>query len=77
MNKRYRCTKPFVVDTYDSDGFFVEEGAMTVGKWTVWEHTCDGYIIGAYVHLESENGWLEVSHEDLEAHFEEVLGDGS
>ena len=77
MAKTYKCTKAFSVAQYDEDCFtrgeliLVETGSV----WVVDDRP--GSYIGGEVTLLGDDGWLEITKERLEHHFEEVAGDGN
>lgn len=70
---KYRCIKGFVLDSYDDDGFRVDE-TFDVEEGTVYEETPEN-IIGGEVHLENETHWIEITRETLNEYFEEVSDD--
>lgn len=69
---RYKCMKPFVLDTYDADGFYVD-GYMEIKAGEVYE-VGNEKIIDGEIHLDgvNVNRWIEISKEMLEKYFEEV-----
>lgn len=71
---RYRCIKGFAVDTYDCDGFLIENSARLIEEGEIYTIDESGStIIGGEVHLDREDGsWLEVSRDRLKEYFEEI-----
>ena len=71
---KYRCIEAFIVDSYDTDGFIIENSAKILGEGMVY--TLDetgGTIIGGEVHLDHEDGsWLEITKDTLDQYFEKV-----
>lgn len=72
--KRYRCKKSFVVDSYDDDGFLIENKEKLIEVGQMYELNKTGStIIGGDVHLDNADGsWLEITKEHLQEFFEEV-----
>ena len=76
MSRAYKCIKPFRVwyydieiDDYDeSQSYDVELGAI----WEKEEDDLSGSYTGADIHLDGDNGWLEVSEEKLIECFKEL-----
>lgn len=68
---KYKCMKPFMVDTYD-DGFYTD-GYMEIKIGEVYE-VGDEKIIDGEIHLDgvNVNRWVEIPKETLEKHFVEV-----
>lgn len=68
---KYKCMKPFMVDSYD-DGFYTD-GYMEIKIGEVYE-VGDEKIIDGEIHLDgvNVNRWIEISKETLEKHFVEV-----
>lgn len=71
---KYKCIKDFAVDSYDADGFLIENSLRVINKgeiYTLDEIGCT--IIGGEVHLDHENGsWLEITKDSLNEYFKEV-----
>ena len=69
---RYKCMKPFMLDTYDGDGFYVD-GYMEIKAGEIFE---DGNekIIDGEIHLDgvNVNRWIEISEKTLDEYFTEV-----
>ena len=72
--KKYRCIEPFMVDSYDADGFIIENGTQIIEDGEIYTLDETGStIIGGEVHLDHENGsWLEITKDSLNEYFEEV-----
>lgn len=71
--KRYKCIKPFYVDSYDADGFLIENDSTLIEEGKICELDESRYtMIGGEVHLDSIDNdlWLEISKEHLEECFE-------
>ena len=76
MSRTYKCIKPFSVcyynietDDYDeSQSYDVELGSI----WEREEDDLSGSYTGADIHLDGDNGWLEVSEEKLVECFKEL-----
>lgn len=76
MAKTYKCIKEFFVSRYDENCFARDE-LMLVANGSVWMVDDNpGSYIGGEVTLLGDDGWLEITKERLEHHFEEVAGDG-
>ncbi|MFR2774798.1 MAG: hypothetical protein ACLTBR_03090 [Anaerostipes sp.] len=71
---KYRSKKSFVVDSYDGDGFLLEECGKVVEEGDVYElDTSGSTIIGGELHLDAKDGsWLEIDRKTLEECFEEI-----
>lgn len=71
---RYKCIKDFSVDSYDADGFLIENNPCVINKGEIYTLDETGYtIIGGEVHLDHENGsWLEITKDSLNEYFKEV-----
>ncbi|MBS4981937.1 MAG: hypothetical protein KHZ72_11455 [Lachnospiraceae bacterium] len=72
---KYKCKKSFCVDTYDDDGFLVENETVVVEEGKIYEPDESGYmLIGGkdHVHLDSvdDGSWLEITKGTLEECFE-------
>lgn len=69
----YRCIKGFAVDSYDDDGFLIENNHQVIEEGEVYTLDETGStIIGSEVHLDHKDGsWLELSRDSLEKYFEE------
>ena len=63
---KYKCTKSFMLDTYDDDGFYTD-GYMEIKIGEIYEAGNEKIIEGVNV-----NRWIEISKETLENHFVEV-----
>lgn len=70
---RYKCVKAFTVDTYDDDGFYINE-YMEIKAGEVYE-VGNEKIIDGELHLDgvNVNRWIDISQETLNEHFEEVI----
>ena len=71
--KKYRCIESFAVDTYDDDGFLIENSPQLIEEGEMYTLDETGsMIIGGEVHLDHENGsWLELTKDSLKKYFEE------
>lgn len=69
---KYKCIKPFVLDTYDGDGFYVDE-YMEIKAGEIYE-VGNEKIIDGEIHLDgvNVNRWIEILRETLDEYFEEV-----
>lgn len=74
--KTYECIKPFSVPCYDTETDSYDETQFyDVEVGSVWEReNCDlsGSFTGAEIHLDGDNGWVEVSEEKLRECFKEL-----
>ena len=58
----YKCIKSFIVDICDGDGFITEHSGFMVDEGTYWNVNEEAInILGADIHLENDNNWIEVS----------------
>ena len=74
---KYKCKKSFCVDSYDDDGFLIENSSVVIEKGKVYELDESGYMmIGGsdHVHLDVVDGvsWLEITKGTLEEYFEKL-----
>lgn len=71
---KYRCIKGFTVDSYDADGFLIENSSQVIEECEIYTLDETGFtIIGGEVHLDHENGsWLELKKDSLDEYFEEI-----
>ena len=69
---RYKCMKPFMLDTYDGDGFYVD-GYMEIKAGEIFE-VGNEKIIDGEIHLDgvNVNRWIEISEKTLDEYFTEV-----
>ncbi len=69
---KYKCIKPFMLDAYDGDGFYVG-GYMEIKAGEVYE-VGNEKIIDGEIHLDGANvnRWIEISKETLDEYFTEV-----
>ena len=69
---KYKCTKSFMLDTYDGDGFYVG-GYMEIKSGEIYE-VGNEKIIDGEIHLDgvNVNRWIEISKETLDECFTEV-----
>ena len=76
MIREYECIKPFSVPYYDTETDSYDESKFYgVEVGSVWEREDDdlsGSYTGADIHLDGDNGWLEVSEEKLRECFKEL-----
>lgn len=72
--KEYKCIKPFSVCLYDLDtDSYDETKSFDVEVGSIWQFENEsGFCTGADIHLEGDDGWLEVNEEDLEEYFKEL-----
>lgn len=69
--KQLICTKGFLVDRVDGDGFTLEEDAMVIEEGSKFDCEGPGYVCGE-VRLEGDKFWLEVSIEKINECFKLV-----
>ena len=76
----YECIKSFGVPYYDTEtDEYDESQTYSVKAGSIWEREEDdlsGSYTGADIHLDGDNGWLEVSKEILNECFREVMKNG-
>ena len=68
----YVCVKELCLDTYDNDGFFVEQGNAFVEVGEVFQRSEEKFrcVGGAdSIRLENDKQWLEISEETLNEYF--------
>lgn len=68
----YECTKAFIVDNVDDNGFPIENRGEQVQRGSMWElDDCKTTLTGAELRLSELTGlrWIEISKERLESHF--------
>lgn len=74
--KEYECIKPFSVPYYDVEtDSFDETQSYEVKVGSFWEQEDDGLSVsctGADIHLDEDNGWIEISEEKLKECFKEL-----
>lgn len=72
--KKYRCTEKFYVDSYDGNGFILNEDGVSVDKGSIWIDREEDYrFVGGQVRLDRANGeWLELSKETVDKNFKEI-----
>lgn len=70
---KYKCIKPFALDTYDGDGFYIDEYMEIIKAGEIYE-VGNEKIIDGEIHLDgvNVNRWIEISKETLDEYFEEV-----
>lgn len=73
--KKYKCKKSFCVDSYDDDGFLIENDATVIEEGAIYELSESGHmIIGGkdHVHLDAvdRGSWLEITKEHFDEYFE-------
>ena len=75
--KEYECIKPFSVTYYDTETDSYDESQFyDIEAGSVWEREDDdlsGSYTGTDIHLDGDNGWIEISEERLKECFKEVL----
>ncbi|MDU6037798.1 MAG: hypothetical protein E6Y83_05595 [Clostridium butyricum] len=71
--KAYKCIKGFNIPLCDDNGFTIENEYTDVEEGLIWNvpEDKDYRFIGGEVRLESYEGWIEITKEDLKEHFEE------
>ncbi len=73
MTREYKCIKPFSVCYYDIEtDCYDESQSYDVEVDSLWQREDDelgGTYTGAEIHLDGDNGWLEINEEDLERCF--------
>lgn len=75
LDKVYKCTKGFVLDSCDDNGFTIENEHFIIDKDSLWYTPEDKEyrFIGGEVRLEDEEGrWIELTKEHLEEYFKEI-----
>lgn len=78
MSKEYECIKPFSVPCYDTETNSYDESQFyNIEVGSIWEQEDDDNdfscsFTGADIHLEGDNGWLEISEEELQEYFKEL-----
>ena len=68
----YVCIKELCLDTYDDDGFFVEQGNAFVEVGEVFQKSEEKFrCVGGKdsIRLENDKQWLEISEETLNEYF--------
>lgn len=74
--KEYECIKPFSLAFYDIEADFYDESkSYDVEVGSFWQREDDdlsGSYTGADIHLDGDNGWLEISEERLKECFKEI-----
>ena len=78
MIKEYKCIKAFCVCCFDLDSdSFDETEFYDVEVGSIWQRETN-YVSSPYteadIHLDGDNGWLEISEEMLRDCFEELQG---
>lgn len=69
---KYVCVKELCLDTYDDDGFFVEEGNAFVEVGEVFQRSEEKFrCVGGTdsIRLENDTQWIEISEETLNEYF--------
>lgn len=79
--RKYKCKNEMIIEVVDGDGAIIDNEYSFIKKGSVWEldnsdfRVCDGEV--KLLNFEDfEDGiysWIEMSYEDLEKHFEELL----
>ena len=74
MSNEIQVIKSFMIDSYDDDGFLIENSPRVVDEGEVYTLDETGStVIGGEVHLDHENGsWLEITRDSLNEYFKEV-----
>nr|UVX54335.1 MAG: hypothetical protein [Bacteriophage sp.] len=70
---KYKCVKAFMLDSYDDDGFYIEN-CIEIKVGETYEVGNENFI-GGDIHLNgiNTNKWIEISQEMLEEYFTEVV----
>lgn len=71
--RTYECIKPFNIPYYDIETDSYDESQFyDIEVGSVWQRDDDlsGSYTGADIHLDGDNGWIEISEEQLEKCFE-------
>ena len=73
--KKYRCIKRFYLDSYDGNGFVLNEEGLVVDRGSTWILQEDSYrFIDGEIRLEQEDGtWIELSKETFAEIFKEII----
>ena len=73
--ERAKCKKGLSVEKCDGDGFTIPNKYVSIKEGTVWDINEDKYrIVGGEVKLTNGKlGWLEISKEHFEEHFEPII----
>ncbi len=77
MNREYECIKPFSICFYDTETDSYDESQFyDIEVGSVWERDDDLSVsfTGADIHLDGDDGWIEISEERLKEHFKELRG---
>ena len=77
MSREYKCIKPFSVCYYDIEtDDYDESQSYDVKVDSVWEREEENELSSSYtgadIHLEGDNGWLEIHEEQLSEYFIEL-----
>lgn len=71
----YVCIKELCLETYDADGFRVENEFAFVDVGEVFQKSEEQFrCVGGQdsIRLENDKQWIEISEETLKEHFEEL-----
>ena len=76
--RKYKCINEMMIEVVDGDGAIIDNEYNFIEKGSVWElddsdfRVYDGEV--RLLNLEDDRySWIEISYEDLEKHFEELL----
>lgn len=70
---KYKCVKAFMLDSYDDDGFYIEN-CIEIKVGETYEVGSENFI-GGDIRLNgiNTNKWIEISQEMLDEYFTEVV----
>lgn len=70
---KYKCVKAFMLDSYDDDGFYIEN-CIEIKVGETYEVGNENFIDGD-IRLNgiNTNKWIEISKEMLDEYFTEVV----
>lgn len=76
MIKEYKCIKAFSIYYFDLDSDSLDETDFyDVKLGSIWQRQTN-YVNSPYteadIHLNGDNGWLEISEDMLREYFEEI-----
>lgn len=74
--KEYECIKPFSITYYDIETDSYDETKFyDIKVGSIWEQEEDylsGSYTGAEIHLDGDDGWIEISEENLKEYFKKL-----
>ena len=76
--RKYKCINEMMIEVVDGDGAIIDNEYNFIEKGSVWElDDSDFRVYDGEVRLlnfeDDRYSWIEISYEDLEKHFEELL----